>query len=245
MGDQSIINYLASFPEEVQLSKAFKSAFVLNKPVSGVGGDGYWLQKNDTSVYLVVFDCVGHGRLASIMTRIYVEVIKSVFESPSYLLPSEALMAIHEKLHEQLGDKPRMVGSGADMAIVRIETTLRKKIVYAGAKMDLVQVSNGSVKRYKADKRQVGDMFDHRRHYSDIEVNATTASYFYLYSDGVTDLIGGPAGRKLKFTNLEEILKELAGKPADQQKKLIEKKLANWSGPHLPFDDMLMIGFEV
>ncbi len=247
IGDQSIKNYLGAFPGEEQLAKAFHSAFVLIKPVSGVGGDGYWLQKTGSTVYLVVFDCVGHGRLASIMTRIYIEAIKEVFSENPAPLPADALVAIHEKLRSQFAERHRTVGSGADIAIVRVETARRKTMCFAGAKMDLVQVGSGGVVRHKGDKRQVGDMFDYSRQYSNIEValppKETTG--FYLYTDGITDLMGGPAGKKLKFSNLENILKEVAGKPADQQKKLIEKKLTAWSGPHLPFDDMLMIGFEV
>ncbi|HHP7240945.1 MAG TPA: PP2C family protein-serine/threonine phosphatase [Cyclobacteriaceae bacterium] len=246
--DESLVNYFSSFPEESLIKKFFKNAFIINRPMSGVGGDGYWLyyEEDIGLVYVIVYDCMGHGRLASIMTRIYLNAIKEVVETKKVRDPAEILTEIHATIGRNFKDKQdKQVGSGADMGVLKFDTNNRK-VLFAGAKMDLVHISGNMVNRIKADKKQLGVLFDYKHDYhtNDIAIPETKTSNFYLFSDGVTDLIGGPNDKKLKFSNLLEILKGVQKIPIEGQKQAIEKEFNNWAGHNTQLDDLLMIGIS-
>ena len=80
--DETLANYIDSIPKDSYFRSIIKQSFVINKPMNKVGGDGYWVHDNGNELFLVVFDCMGHGPLASIMTRKYVKTCL-LYTSPS------------------------------------------------------------------------------------------------------------------------------------------------------------------
>lgn len=244
--DKSLQNYFRSFPEEGKIRELLRNAFVINRPLLGVGGDGYWLHEVEGSVYLVVFDCTGHGRVASIMTRLYINVIKFAIIETKLQDPGKILELIHEKIGEEFKDKENLsVGSGADMLVARIHKDSRQ-LSFASAKMDFVYSVNGVVNRLKAIKGelQIGEHFHKKHEYTTRTFNwsSDNVTHLYIYSDGVTDLIGGPQERKLGYANWQEILQQAQRRPFQEQKEEIEKSFSYWLGPNEPFDDLLCMG---
>lgn len=245
--DESLKNYFSAFPKEGFLQQQFKSGFVINRPMSGVGGDGYWVHSDINNKFLVVFDCMGHGRLASMMTRIYLNAIKSAIVDKGIIDPARILIDIHKSIEDRFRHKTnKLVGTGADMGIIRLDEK-NNRLHYAGAKMDLVSILDGEIQRIKADKRQLGELFEFPHDYSTIQIELSEFlnSSFYLFSDGVADLIGGPNDKKLKYSNLKDILLKGHCLTMEEQKNLLEKSFADWAGINLPPDDLLMIGISV
>lgn len=248
IGDDSLKNHFRAFPKEVQIKRLFKDAFVIHQPMSGVGGDGYWVHNTGSTTFLVVFDCMGHGRLASMMTRIYINAIKASIVDQGIADPGDILMSLHSQIEEQFKNKEqRLVGCGADVGIIRIDVEKENLIQYAGAKMDLIQVRNGELERFKANKRQIGETFDYPRDYKteQYEVASDGKTRFYLYSDGVTDFFGGPDDKKFSFKNLKPLLQDVDKFPLPKAKVFIKKKLDDWRGHYPPTDDTVMICIEV
>jgi serine phosphatase RsbU (regulator of sigma subunit) len=230
------------------MTHAIKNAFVIHQPMSGVGGDGYWVHNTGTTTFLVVFDCMGHGRLASMMTRIYLNSIKNSIIDNQLTDPGEILMDIHKQIEEQFKDKEkRLVGCGADLGIIRIDVEKEHIIQYGGAKMDLVKVEKGELERFRGNKRQLGETFEAKRNYQTEEytISSEHRTRFYLYSDGVTDFFGGPDDKKFSFKNLKPLLEEVDELPLDKAKKAIQKRLDDWRGHYPPTDDTVMICIEV
>ena len=127
-------NYLELFPEQLIISML--DGFVINQPMNGnVGGDGFWVYQQDESLFIVVFDCMGHGHMASMMTRVYTKSLENLIAKIKLSDPSMILMELHEDIKSKFeGKKDLQVGSGADVGILKIDTNVRK-IQYAGAKM--------------------------------------------------------------------------------------------------------------
>jgi serine phosphatase RsbU (regulator of sigma subunit) len=245
LADQSLLNYFNSFPSESELRKLIKNSFVINRPLSTVGGDGYWINYSNKSLYVVVFDCMGHGRLAAIMTRIYINAIKKTIFEKKINDPALILTSIHEEIEIVFKNKDDvMLGSGADVAVLRIDT-IDKKLFYAGAKLDMIAVINNELVRCKSHKRQVGTFFHVERTYQTevYDFKTSKISSIYLFSDGLTDLIGGPEERKLTYKNLENKLVEIKKEPMSFQKKEIEKLIERWQGVNPAVDDILVLGF--
>ena len=113
--------------------------------------------------------------------------------------------------------------------------------------MDLIQVSNGKAVKIKSDKMQLGELFEFPHYYTTkhIELMDNESYDFYLFSDGVTDLIGGPDNKRLKMKNLKTMLEGVNTLSMEHQKITLQKQLMKWAGVNLPTDDLLMVGISV
>lgn len=245
--DRSLKNYFDSFPAESFVRNVLANAFVINRPMSGVGGDGYWLHAADGCVFLVVFDCTGHGRLASIMTRVYLTAIqKSIEEEEHNGDPAELLLSIHEKVKEVFINRSNAIGSGADLILLKYDSN-KREVSLSGAGMGLVFVQNKSVQRIKGHTRRIGDHFEIVRNYSTEKITLLrdqTISFF-IFTDGLPDLIGGPKNKRFGYKNLEPLLSKAHELPVDKARELIESTIQNWKGFEDPLDDLLIIGFSI
>ena len=239
-------NYFALFPDEETLNQSLPNAFIINRPMSGVGGDGYFIHQDDGSIFLAVFDCMGHGHLASMMTRIYTNALKKVILEDEAQFPNRILHLMHDQIHEKFGKKEKkLLGTGADMGIVKINTHIGE-LDFAGAKMSLYEMVDGELQVIKADRMQIGELFEYEHSYKTqiIDLKRRKASKFYLFSDGVTDLVGGPDNKKLGLKKLKAMLEEHHELPIKEQKDIISNFLDVWSGSNKPLDDALIIGFS-
>ena len=238
-------NYCSLFPDEEVLCESIPNAFIINNPMSGgVGGDGYWTHQDGKVAYLAVFDCMGHGHLASMMTRIYTTTLKKVIVERSINSPGAILEAVHEEVKSRFEEKEnKHLYTGADMGIVKVNIS-DSEMEFAGAKMNLIQVVNGQFNTIKANRIQVGEMFEyeHKYHSVSIDIKAHPLSKFYLFSDGVKDLVGGPENKKLG-NNINVLLEENSKVSIKEQKKIFIDFFDNWSGYNLQSDDVFMIGF--
>ncbi|MFY0605892.1 MAG: SpoIIE family protein phosphatase [Cyclobacteriaceae bacterium] len=247
INDASVENYYSSLPESMLISAKLGYAYVINEPLLEVGGDGFWIHEEGNMIYFAVFDCMGHGRMATIMTRLYIQYLEETVKGNNSITPAEILTDLHERVKGQFESKSdRHLGTGADMAILRIDKK-KKKMLFSGAKMELIAVNQKEVKRIKSNKRSIGEYFDTARQYSDIEISTQTSleTKYYLFSDGITDLFGGDRGKKLRFSGLEAILKKLSHISILKESTLIKKELKLWEGNNERLDDVLLIGFKV
>ncbi|MEM7299179.1 MAG: hypothetical protein AAF391_13045, partial [Bacteroidota bacterium] len=158
-------NYFSLFPTEEILKKSVPNSFIINNPMNTVGGDGYWFHQDDETIFLAVFDCMGHGHLASMMTRIYVNTLKKIVIEEGVVFPNQILHLMHLEIQKKFQKKENsQLGTGADFGMIRVNTKLQE-MEFAGAKMNLFEVANGSLDIIKADRMQVGEFFDHPHEY--------------------------------------------------------------------------------
>jgi len=244
--DETSKNYFSLFPEERIISML--DAFVINQPMTGsVGGDGFWVHQNMRYLFIIVFDCMGHGHLASMMTRIYTKALEQVLETQKQEDPAKILEQLHEIIKEKFQGKNNLqVGSGADVGVVRVDMMVRK-IDFAGAKMELYTVENGEMETVRPDRLQVGDHFDRDHVYETktIELKDKEKTNFYLSSDGFKDLFGGFEAKKLGKSNVKDLLEKNFPHPMAMQKENITTFLKDWAGGFQPLDDMLIVGFSL
>ncbi len=244
--DETAKNYFSLFPEERIVSVL--DAFVINQPMTGsVGGDGFWVHQTLKDLYIVVFDCMGHGHLASMMTRIYTKSLEYVLEVQKEEDPGKILAALHDEIKKKFeGKKNLQIGSGADVGIAKVDMMTRR-IEFAGAKMELLMVDHKEMTSVKPGRIQVGDHFevDHQYETKIIELESSAKVNFYLSSDGFKDLFGGFEAKKLGKTKVRELLEKSYDLPMQKQKKYIGDFLEQWSGGFRPLDDVLIVGFSL
>lgn len=245
--DETRKNYFSLFPPEELIRKSIPDSFVINNPMSTVGGDGYWFDDDGEMILLAVFDCMGHGHLASMMSRIYINTLKDIIAKHGIGFPHEILHLLHTEIQQKFKNKEKkLIGTGADFAIVRINRYLNE-MEFAGAKMNLYEVQSGVLNIVKADRIQVGEYFEYPHNYRTaiIDLKIAKKSKFYLFSDGLKDMFGGPEKKKLGSERLKALLEANADRPIDEEKQNIAKYLSNWKGSNDSLDDVLLIGFHI
>ncbi|MEP1032355.1 hypothetical protein [Ekhidna sp.] len=242
--DSTRRNYFSVLPQENRLMEHFAEAFVINKPKGRVGGDGFWLHKHDDDVYLALFTCVGEGHLASMMIRIYMNALKKMVEGYSIDFPGSILQFLHREVQARFKDKNNiLLNTNANVGIVKLNTS-SKKMEFAGANMDLLQVINNEVKIVEGEKNQVGENTETRHSYSSNSLQDAENSSFYLCSSGVFNLIGGPDFKKLSMNQLGDYLLQNKELDLTSQKQLAEQYLTTWTGANRQNDDIMVIGFR-
>lgn len=246
--DSSVVNYHSSFPSEEYLDSLFGQAYVINKPMNEVGGDGYWAHEDKDFAFLVVYDCSGHGRFASMMTRYYSKIIDEAIVGQRLKAPSMILDYIHQSAKTDWSknrDNLR-VGKSADMGVMVLDK-YKQKIYYSGAGMDFVYIQKNEVNKIEGSRVQVGDHFDIEHEYSHAEIplSRLRKTRCYMFSDGVTDLFGGPRNKKLKLSGLTEVILKYQKRRLQEEKSKMEKFFNHWSGANDPLDDLLFIGLRL
>ena len=67
---------------------------------------------------------------------------------------------------------------------------------------------------------------------------------FYLYTDGITDQVGGPNNRLIGKRRVHDILTQNVGLSLDAQKEALFEHLRQWRGDQHRRDDMTFLAFK-
>ena len=68
----------------------------------------------------------------------------------------------------------------------------------------------------------------------------------YVYSDGLSDLIGGERGKKFLQKRVRKLIVDIHAKPMKEQESIINKTIEDWVGlKHEQLDDISMMGIEI
>ncbi|MEM9895704.1 MAG: hypothetical protein AAF789_04995 [Bacteroidota bacterium] len=242
--DSTTRNYFSVLPDEESLTGHFSEGFVINKPKGRVGGDGYWLHKHDESVYIALFTCIGDGHLASMMIRIYMSALKKMVDSYSIDFPGSILQFLHQEVLARFRNKNNiLLNTNANVGIVKLNTK-SKAMDFAGANMNLLQITNREVRIVEGDAHQVGESKESGLSYSSISLKNADQSNFYLTSSGIFNLIGGPQYKKIGPKQLGDFFFKNKEFKMSQQKIITEDYLTDWTGVNQQNDDIMIIGFR-
>ncbi|NQZ76805.1 MAG: hypothetical protein HRT61_12010 [Ekhidna sp.] len=242
--DSTRRNYFSVLPEEERLLEYFSDAFVINRPKGNVGGDGFWLHKNNDDVYLALFTCVGEGHLASMMIRIYMNALKKIVDGYSIDFTGSILQFLHREVIGHFKNKNNiLLNTNANVGIVKLNIS-SKAMEFAGANMDLLQVDREEVKIVKGEESQVGEVKDNRPNYTSIALDNSQNSSFYLCSSGVFNLVGGSNFKKLSADQIGELFRSKHALKMSDLKIDTEQLLTSWTGAKSQNDDIMIIGFK-
>ncbi len=269
----SSINYAqriqqAMMPEENALISLVPDSFIMLNPRDIVSGDFYWLtgyaspkglkdkprkgfmkihsvSDDDSGLLIAAVDCTGHGVPGAFMSMIGLNLLESITRNGT-VLPNDILFELHLSVRYLLKQNSSDNTDGMDMSVCCIKDRGRK-LLFSGAKSPLYMVKNGEVTVIKGDSAPVGgSQKESLREFTlhTFEVNEPTS--FYVFSDGYIDQFGGKPSKKFGSQNFRQLLVEINHLPMQQQKQILEQKMAEWKGPdQKQIDDMLVIGFKI
>jgi serine phosphatase RsbU (regulator of sigma subunit) len=243
--DRTRRNYYALLPDEALIKSHLPEMIVINKPAGTVGGDGYWVHAEGGVMFLALYDCVGQGHLASMMTRIYSNALKKLIVENAIHYPGSVIQFIHREIKSKFSDKEKIkLNTGADLGILRINV-LEKTIEFAGANLDLVLISKNEIDIIKGGAMSIGEAFDTNHSFNSNTLQISHKTTVFLHSDGIVDLMGGPDYKKLGATRLYDFLRSIHHFSLEEQRLKINTFIRDWSGAHPQNDDVLILGFTL
>lgn len=245
-------SFLRSSREDMQV--CLKDYFVHWEPRDKVGGDYYFFRKFKDGYFIVLFDCTGHGVPGAFMTLIMSSFIDhSVFEDNRHD-PASILIHVNNRVKSSLGqfhvddmDVLNQSDDGMDGVFCWVDT-VKKKLVYSGAKTPLFYILPDSDKVYTLDgnKKGVGYVdtpFDYQ--WTNQEIDLQEGMCLYMTTDGVIDQIGG--NKKISFgkNRIAKLLSNNYKLPMHEQEKIFFEEFYHYQGRETRRDDVCVIGLRI
>ena len=171
--------------------------------------------------------------------------MKEVISDPDVNGPHEFLLALHRSLNKLLRSRSGSDGlaDSMDVSVIEINSNARELRV-ASANRPVLLSMNGKLTELRGDRRTVGGGLENDKPFTCHEFPWNPGDQAYLFSDGVTDQFGGPAGKKLKRSGLIRAIDEIRSLPMAEQRRLFKQCFQTWKGTLPQLDDVIMIGIR-
>jgi serine phosphatase RsbU (regulator of sigma subunit) len=98
---------------------------------------------------------------------------------------------------------------------------------------------------YKSSRSSIGGQYSENKVFKTHEIQLSKGDTIYMFTDGYTDQFGGPSGKKLKMTRLQNILDDIHSRNMEEQYRVIKENFDLWKGHNLQVDDVLVIGVKI
>ncbi|MFW5886836.1 MAG: tetratricopeptide repeat protein [Bacteroidota bacterium] len=231
-------------PNHKDLNKFLKDYFIFYKPKDIVSGDFYWYTfLPENQLILAAVDCAGHSVSGAFMSIIGSDQLDHLVNSDGIHEPEKILSALDFSIKSSLKQDEANYNYSMEMAICKIDLD-NKKLFFAGANNHLVYIQDDELKIIKGDLKDIGG-YGQEIHFTRHELDISTPTRFYLFSDGYQDQFGGPKGKKLMRKNMYELLLANHKQDMEDQLEIYTKFMDKWMNGHEQVDDMLIIGFSL
>ncbi|MGE4280642.1 MAG: SpoIIE family protein phosphatase [Magnetospirillum sp.] len=236
----------ALLPDQGALSGVVDELAVGWQPLDMVGGDYYWAGSFGPKGVIAVMDCTGHGVPGAFMTAVVASSFSRILHHHGHDDPAEMLTQLNRLVKTALRqDRDSAVSNdGLDAAICVVDRS-RSTLTFAGANLPLLISEDGELRQVRGDRMSLGYLDspeDYR--FSAHRLDFKPGAAFYMYTDGVTDQVGGAAGRLFGRRRLQEVLAEVTDRPVSEQMDELFQQLSQWRGEQRRRDDMTFLAFR-
>lgn len=233
----------AILPPESFLQKHLPEHFVLYQPKDIVAGDFYWAEKIGDLFFIAAADSTGHGVPGAMVSVVCSNALNRTVKEFNITDTGKLLDKTRELVIETFEKSTSEVKDGMDISLLCIDIR-NQKVHWSGANNPLWYIYRNELKEIKANKQPIGKS-DHVTVFTSHEMDYTTGTIFYLFTDGIADQFGGPKGKKFKYKQLNEVLLKNAALPLDKQKQAITNVFNEWKGDLEQVDDVCLIAIRL
>lgn len=236
----------AILPPDSYIKKALPEHFILNMPRNIVSGDFYWIGELGNKYVIAVADCTGHGISGAFMTMAGIAFLNDIISSSKIEHSSQILFELRKmvmKLLKQKGEQGE-AADGMDVSLIIINGE-QKVLEFAGANNPLYLIQNNELKIIKGDRMPIGIHFEFDKPFTDVVINLRQNDMIYMFTDGYADQFGGPANKKFRYKNFQDLLMNIHKQPMDKQKSELSRTIDDWKGNHFQVDDIMILGFKI
>lgn len=233
-------------PDASALGDSVLEFHVAWNPLQQVGGDYYWLHRAGRRATILLADCTGHGVPGAFMTVVVATALDRIVAEGGDLLPSEILRRLDKAVRERLRqDRPDgSSDDGLDAACCLWDGETRT-LTFAGANLPLVLCHGGKVDTVKGSRHSLGYRTGTAPvSFEDHVLPVEPGTAVYMFTDGMTDHVGGEPPRLFGRRRLLDLLAATADLPLHRQVDRIDHALSEHRGEQNRRDDMTIIAFR-
>ena len=244
-GSLTYASYIQSalFPEPEILNSFFLQNFVFYKQKDIVGGDFYWTHTIGDKLIVVVGDCTGHGVPGALLTTISILLLNKVVAKDKCTDPAIILHLLNKNFFRTFKQKNNKINDGLEASVCVFDS---KKLVFAGARRNVFIKRNNEIIELKGNNLDIGGSESEKKIFTKHYHKLKQGDCIYIYTDGITDQIGGLNDKKLMKKNFKNILETFSDEDMTQQQKTISDYLLQWmKSEELQTDDMLLVGIKI
>jgi serine phosphatase RsbU (regulator of sigma subunit) len=237
----------AILPPSALISRLIPDSFILYKPKDIVSGDFYFVEEWGEKIFVAAVDCTGHGVPGAFMSIVGYNLLNQALNVYGLEKPFLVLNNLNKNISKMLhqSEEESTVKDGMDICLISINKS-NKMLEYSGAFNPLWIVRNGELIELKADKFPVGAFVgEDIKSFTHNEFQLKANDMLYLFTDGYADQFGGPAGKKFKYKQLQNLIIEHSGKSVEKQYEIVDQTFENWKGQLEQLDDILIIGLKI
>ncbi|MBT4286816.1 MAG: SpoIIE family protein phosphatase [Deltaproteobacteria bacterium] len=233
-------------PEIKHIQEQIPESFFIWQPRDIVGGDMYFTTFFENGYILSIIDCTGHGVPGAFMTMLASSGLKGIIKDDDIKDPSEILrrlnVFIKTALHQHTGNA--LSDDGLEAAICYVNQP-DNTLTFASAGIPLIQVENNQIDVIKGNRKNIG----YKRstmdsHFDNTVISLSSDMSFYLYTDGVTDQLGGPKRIHFGKKRLHNLLLQVSNRPFEVQQGMILNAFQTFQAKNDRLDDVTIIGFK-
>ena len=233
----------AILPPLSLVQKYIKESFILYKPKAIVAGDFYWIETVGNKVFFSVADCTGHGVPGAMISVMCSNALTRAVKELRIYKPAAILDKAVELLEEYFSKSNENMQDGMDLGLCCLDLS-EGTIEYAGANNSLYFIREGELVEVKPDRQPIG-RYAKRQPFTNHVLEVSTGDCFYLSSDGYADQFGGVKGKKFRYTQFRQLLKDIYMMPMAQQHIVLEKTIEAWRSNLEQLDDICVMGIRV
>jgi tetratricopeptide (TPR) repeat protein len=217
------------------------------QPMQQIGGDFYIATRDVFSGrYLIaVGDATGHGVPGAILASVFGATIQNFFLQNPRQSAQALLMRVHafasRLLVSQEADKSPL-REGCDAAIVIFDIPQQKVEVGLAGRPLWIWEPQAGLQELEGGRRGLDSFTPSDYEFPAYTLSLSPQSVFYLFTDGLTDVLN-PQGRRWGIRRLRELISELARQglsPADQVEAIL-RTIQTWRGEAQANDDMTLL----
>lgn len=252
-------------PDAENFRRLFSKSFIINLPKHVVSGDFYWIQQSFHKKSIGLFDCTGHGVPAAMLTIMGQMELHTLSQNGNEVSAEHVFPLLSQKFSRVLntsGDTYTQYDGmdGLFCSIYPQDNILE----YVGAKRALVLIRPGSdslmcdgqsieakdqndeysLFEIPGDRNPIGKESEFAE-FTIKKIETQAGDRIFMYTDGITDQLGGKQLKTLKKKQLYEKLLTIQSKSINLQKSDIFNWFENWKENNEQTDDILIIGLEL
>lgn len=252
-------------PDAEHFRRLFPKSFVINLPKHVIGGDFYWIQQSYHKKSIGVFDCTGHGVPAAMLTVMGQMELHTLSQNGNEIQADQVFPLLSRKFSKILNTSADTYTQYDGMDGIFCSIYPQDNILeFVGAKRSLVLIRENnsplivnneeteaklnneqfSLFEISGDRNSIGKESE----FIDFSINKIkyhTGDRLFLYSDGITDQLGGDQQKRLKRRQFFEKLLEIQNKSINLQKSDIFNWMDKWKSSNEQTDDILVVGIEL
>jgi serine phosphatase RsbU (regulator of sigma subunit) len=236
----------ALMPPGEDLDATLKSYFIFSRPSEIVSGDFFWLGRKDKDLLLAVADGTGHGVPGAFMSILGIAFLNEILGKSAEFSAGEMLNQLRKQVIKSLHQtgKNRESRDGMEIALCIFDFS-RRRLQFSGAFRPLFLIRDNQLIEYQGDNMPIGIYHDEEQSFTNREIQLMKDDMIYLFTDGITDQMGGANKKTFKTHNFKKLLLDVCLLTPEEQKAAIERSFYEWKGECDQVDDILVFGMKI